>query len=49
VPNLDPVLQTLAAKAGSPVLSIPIGIYPDTTEVVVDKGNGMVDIAPGIP
>jgi amidase len=49
VPNLDPVLQTLAAKAGSPVLSIPIGIYPDTTEVVVDKGNGMVDIAPGVP
>jgi amidase len=49
VPNLDPVLQTLAAKAGSPVLSISIGIYPDTTEVVVDKGNGMVDIAPGIP
>jgi amidase len=49
VPNLDPVLQTLAAKAGSPVLSIPIGIYPDTTEVVVDEGNGMVDIAPGVP
>jgi amidase len=49
VPNLDPVLQTFAAKAGSPVLSIPIGIYPDTTEVVVDKGNGMVDVAPGIP
>jgi amidase len=49
VPALDPVLQTFAAKAGSPVLSIPIGIYPDTTEVVVDKGNGMVDVAPGIP
>jgi amidase len=49
VPNLDPVLQTLAAKAGSPVLSIPIGIYPDTTEIVVDEGNGMVDVAPGIP
>jgi amidase len=49
IPALDPTLQTLAAKAGSPILSIPIGIYPDTTEVVVDKGNGMVDIAPGIP
>jgi amidase len=49
IPGLDPVLQTFAAKAGSPILSIPIGIYPDTTEVVVDKGNGMVDVAPGIP
>jgi amidase len=49
VPVLDPVMQTFAAKAGSPILSIPIGIYPDTTEVVVDRGNGMVDVAPGIP
>jgi amidase len=49
IPALDPVLQTFAAKAGSPILSIPIGIYPDTTEVVVDRGNGMVDVAPGIP
>jgi amidase len=49
IPALDPVLQTLAAKAGSPVLSIPIGMYPDATEVVVDKGNGMVDVAPGVP
>jgi amidase len=48
-PCLDTTLQTLAAKAGSPVLSIPIGVYPADTAVRLDPGNGMVDVGPGVP
>ncbi|KAF2026282.1 amidase signature enzyme [Setomelanomma holmii] len=42
VPALSPTLQPLAAKAGSPVLSIPMGVYPAGTEVTKDAGNGLV-------
>jgi amidase len=49
IPTLDPTLQTLAAKAGSPVVSVPIGVFGAGTNVQVDPGNGMVDIGPGIP
>jgi amidase len=48
-PALNVPLQTLAAKAGVPVLSVPMGVFPPDTEVKVDKGSGMVDVAPGIP
>jgi amidase len=47
-PCLDTTLQILAAKAGSPVLSIPMGVYPGATVVELDPGNGMVDVGPGI-
>lgn len=49
VPVLSVPLQTLAAKAGSPVISIPIGLYPPETVVKLDDASGLVEVAPGIP
>ncbi|KAF2742314.1 hypothetical protein M011DRAFT_378458, partial [Sporormia fimetaria CBS 119925] len=34
---------------GSPVLAIPIGIYPSDTNVEKDPKNGLVTVAPGMP
>lgn len=49
IPFLSPTLQTFAAKAGSPVMSVPLGVYPDDTPVAIDPRNGLVTNAPGIP
>jgi amidase len=48
-PTLSVTLQTFAAKAGSPVLSVPMGVYPLGTRVEKDERNGLVNVAPGIP
>jgi amidase len=40
-------LQPFAAKAGSPVMSVPMGQYPAGTEVARDAKNVLVDVAPG--
>ncbi|KAL5380116.1 hypothetical protein PMIN06_011114 [Paraphaeosphaeria minitans] len=48
-PSLSPTLNSLAAKAGSPCISIPMGRYPVGTEVTLDLGNGLVNVAPGLP
>jgi amidase len=47
-PALYVPLQTLAAKAGVPVLSVPMGVFPSNTRIQQDGGSGMVDVAPGI-
>ncbi|XPS77711.1 Amidase [Ascochyta lentis] len=49
VPALSVTLQSFAAKAGSPVLSVPMGCYPKGTPVQTDSKNGLVVAAPGIP
>jgi amidase len=49
VPTLSVILQTFAAKAGSPVLSVPVGAYPDGTPVETDVKNGLINIGPGRP
>jgi amidase len=49
VPSLSVTLQTFAAKIGSPVMSVPMGKYPETTAVEIDERNGLVNVAPGIP
>ncbi|KAH7094279.1 amidase signature domain-containing protein [Paraphoma chrysanthemicola] len=49
IPTLSPTVQTFAAKAGSPVLSVPMGTYPPGTPIERDAKNGLVNIAPGIP
>jgi amidase len=49
VPTLSVTLQSVAAKAGSPVMSILIGIYPKGTPVETDPKNGLITAAPGIP
>ncbi|KAF1926089.1 amidase signature enzyme [Didymella exigua CBS 183.55] len=47
IPFLPPVLQTFAAKAGSPVMSVPLGVYPDDTQIVIDPKNDLITEAPG--
>jgi amidase len=49
IPTLSVTMQTFAAKAGSPVMSVPMGSYARGTVVEEDTKNGLVDIAPGIP
>lgn len=49
VPTLSVTMQTFAAGAGIPVLSVPMGQYPEGTIVEKDKRSGLVDIAPGVP
>lgn len=49
IPFLSPVLQTFAAKAGSPAMSVPLGVYPEDTPVVYDPRNGLITEAPGLP
>lgn len=48
VPKLSVALQSFAAAAGSPVVSVPMGWYGEGTGVV-RGGSGLVDVAPGIP
>lgn len=48
IPFLSPALQIFAAKAGSLVLSVPLGIFPEETPVVVDPKNGLITEAPGL-
>jgi amidase len=49
IPMLSPTLNAFTSKAGSPCLSIPMGKYPAGTDVECDPGNGLVNVAPGIP
>jgi amidase len=49
VPTLSVTLQTFAAKAGSPVMSVPMGSFSKNTAVEVDAKNRLINIAPGIP
>ncbi|KAJ4347578.1 hypothetical protein N0V95_005315 [Ascochyta clinopodiicola] len=49
IPSLSVTLQTFAAKAGSPVLSVPMGYYPEDAPVDTDLKNGLISTAPGIP
>ena len=49
VPTLSPTLQTLAVKAGSPAMSVPIGTFPVDTKVETNPQTGLVGTAPGIP
>ncbi|KAI2485388.1 Amidase [Pyrenophora tritici-repentis] len=41
LPTLSPTMQTLAAKAGSPVMSVPMGTLPADTAVEKDEGSGL--------
>ena len=49
IPALSASLQTLAAKAGACVMSVPIGMYSEGTPVTVDPKNGLITVAPGLP
>lgn len=41
--------STPAAVVGSPVLTVPMGAYPNGTAIVKDERGVLVDVAPGIP
>lgn len=43
LPSLSITLQTFATKAGSPVMSIPVGQYSPGTEVEKDAKNGSIN------
>jgi len=49
VPTLSVTMQSFAAKAGSPVMSVRMGVFPRDTPVERDARNGLVNVAPGIP
>ncbi|KAF2127452.1 amidase signature enzyme [Dothidotthia symphoricarpi CBS 119687] len=49
IPTLSVTMQTFAARAGSPVMSVPMGVFPEETAIERDPKNGMVTAAPGIP
>lgn len=49
LPTLSSNMQVLAAKARSPALSVPMGIYPKKTQVENDPKNGLITTALGIP
>ena len=49
LPTLSVTMQTFAAKAASPVMSVPMGAFPEDTPVEKDSKNGLVNVAPGIP
>jgi amidase len=49
VPTLSVTMQSFAAKAGSPVMSVPMGVFPGDSQVEKDARNGLVNVAPGIP
>ena len=37
-----------ADVGGNPVVNVPMGFYPEGTDVI-RKSNGLVDVGPGIP
>ncbi|OAQ65424.1 glutamyl-tRNA(Gln) amidotransferase subunit A [Pochonia chlamydosporia 170] len=43
------ITQALAAMAGSPAISLPVGFYPEETHVTHDDHTGQVLTAPNIP
>src|SRR5690242_5342118 len=49
MPASSMTMSTFAAKAGSPVMSVPLGFYPPGTKIEYDPKNGLVNVAPNIP
>ena len=49
LPTLSVTIQSFAAKAGSPVISVPMGVFPIDTPIEKDSRNHLVNVAPGIP
>lgn len=49
MPAMSVTMQAFASKAGSPVISLPIGRYLPITDVEKDSKNGLVTVAPNIP
>lgn len=48
-PAASLTFQRFAAMGGSPVISVPIGVYPEGTPIEHDKTGTLVTVAPGIP
>ncbi|KAH6714500.1 amidase signature domain-containing protein [Leptodontidium sp. MPI-SDFR-AT-0119] len=43
------LIQSFAAMGGNPVISVPMGFYPEGTKLKHDPQSGFVTVAPGIP
>lgn len=50
IPSSMGICNDLAAKMGFPVISVPLGVYPEGTDIT--KGSGppqLIKVAPGTP
>lgn len=47
-PSTFGVANDLAAKMGFPVISVPLGFYPEGTPIQHDSGD-LFTVAPGMP
>ncbi|KAI1131859.1 amidase signature domain-containing protein [Nemania abortiva] len=47
-PTSSLTLQRFAAMGGNPVISVPLGVYPEGTPIEHDEVDGLVTVAPGI-
>jgi amidase len=49
VPSTIEIPTSLAAKMGFPIISVPLGFYPEDTKIKMNKRGDLVQVAPGIP
>lgn len=49
VPSTLDIPTVLAAKMGFPILTVPLGFYPEGTEIETNRRGNLIDVAPGIP
>lgn len=40
---------SFAAKLGLPIISVPLGFYPEGTEIKMNRRGNLIQFAPGIP
>lgn len=48
-PNVADLPSTCAARAGLPIFAVPLGFYPQGTEVKNTSQGDQIDVAPNIP
>ena len=48
-PSLSKMALRMAAIKGLPIVSVPLGYYPEGTEVKHNRRGNLVDVAPGVP
>jgi amidase len=49
IPSTIEIPTVFAAKMGFPILSVPLGFYPEDTKIEMNKRGNLVQTAPGIP
>lgn len=49
IPSTIEIPTVLAAQMGYPILTVPLGFYPEETEIEKNKKGDLVKLAPGMP